>query len=70
MSSILDYIDQGDPNALLILDKELAVGSFGTVYAVLQVFRHFVFFLFFFPFGLMNMSGCCFPPFLIHTALL
>jgi hypothetical protein len=34
MSSILDYIDQGDPSGLLILDKELAVGSFGTVYAV------------------------------------
>ncbi|KAJ1501529.1 hypothetical protein HMI54_009888 [Coelomomyces lativittatus] len=32
MASILDYITPGDPNDLFVLDKELAVGSFGTVY--------------------------------------
>jgi hypothetical protein len=28
----MKYVDPGDPNDLFELDKELAVGSFGTVY--------------------------------------
>lgn len=33
-SAILSYVLPGDPTELFELEKELAVGSFGTVYAV------------------------------------
>jgi len=31
-NNILDYVEPGDPTELFVLEKELAVGSFGTVY--------------------------------------
>jgi serine/threonine protein kinase len=31
--SILDFVSPGDPNELFSLEREIAVGSFGTVYA-------------------------------------
>ena len=34
MASILDFVENGDPTELFNLEKEFAVGSFGTVYKV------------------------------------